>query len=156
MLIAAPPERSPVAFYLLVLGIALPIWALSQFGGVIGMMKIPVTDLMLGFAPLTAAAILVFRGEGTAALVTFLKSAFDIRKLIRSKWFAITLLLAPQIYTVTLISLYLAGHSGGSRANLDALPWLTVVIFLLAIGEDRKSTRLNSSHLRLSRMPSSA
>ena len=38
--------------------------------------------------------------------------------------------------------------------------WFNVVIRAdndtISIGEDRKSTRLNSSHLKLSRMPSSA
>ena len=125
-----------MAFYMVVLGIALPIWGLSLFVGVIGTLKVPVTDLMLGFVPLVAAAILVFRAEGSGGLITFLKSAFDLRKLMRSKWFAAALLLAPLIYTLTTISLWLAGHRGGSRTSLDALPWLTVVMFLLAVGEE--------------------
>ena len=42
---------------------------------------------------------------------------------------------------------------------LLVMPLLTIgmgVLLLSMIGQDRKSTRLNSSHLKLSRMPSSA
>lgn len=133
---AASQKRSPVAFYFVLLGIAVPIWGLSQFGGVIGTLKIPVTDLMLGFAPLTAAANLVFRAEGSSGLGTFLKSPFDFRKLIRSKWFATALLLAPLIYTLTTFSLWLTGHRGGLVINLEAMPGLTAIMFLHAIGEE--------------------
>ena len=42
------------------------------------------------------------------------------------------------------------------HANLTTVQW-TISGYLLALGTgDRKSTRLNSSHVRLSRMPSSA
>lgn len=132
----APPRRSPLAFFLVVLALAVPIWGLSLLGGVIGTLKIPVTDLMLGFVPLTAAAIMVFGVEGASGLVSFLKSAFDLRQLMRSRWSAAALLLAPLVYTLTILALWLAGHRGGARADIGALPWLAVVIFLLAIGEE--------------------
>ena len=47
-----------------------------------------------------------------------------------------------------------AGH-GEPHASLHVTDW-NVFTRALKAGEDRKSTRLNSSHLRLSRMPSSA
>ena len=43
---------------------------------------------------------------------------------------------------------------GGKRAAPSRRGWLLVALVLA--GLDRKSTRLNSSHLELSRMPSSA
>ena len=49
--------------------------------------------------------------------------------------------------------------TGALKAAIDALGGLTVgedPLKIEAIVADRKSTRLNSSHLRLSRMPSSA
>ena len=47
----------------------------------------------------------------------------------------------------------------GSRLSLAAIFWMsgrTKVEGLLTVKEDRKSTRLNSSHEWISRMPSSA
>ena len=46
-----------------------------------------------------------------------------------------------------------------TATDYDALPYLAARLFKLAQWQsvpDRKSTRLNSSHLKLSRMPSSA
>jgi len=74
---STPRPRSPVAFYLVLLALAVPIWLLSPFAGVIGSMKIPVTDLALAFAPLTAGAILVLLGEGPRGLGEFLLRVFD-------------------------------------------------------------------------------
>src|SRR3954449_926215 len=97
----APPPRSALSFFALVLALAIPIWALSRFVGVIGALKVPVTDLMLAFTPLTAGCILVARDEGAGALVAFLKRAFAFRGLARSGWLAPALLLAPLIYLAT-------------------------------------------------------
>ena len=46
--------------------------------------------------------------------------------------------------------------SCGSAALAEEEPAPMAVLVPCSIGEDRKSTRLNSSHLKLSRMPSSA
>ena len=115
---------------------AVPIWALSRFVGVIGSLKIPVTDLMLAFTPLTAALILTFQAEGTSGLISFLKAIFDFRSLARNKWLFPALLLAPLIYAIAYIALHLAGHKGEPAANLQAVPMLAAIMFVLAIGEE--------------------
>ena len=51
---------------------------------------------------------------------------------------------------VTSASISIASHGGG-----DPFSYVRSQL-LLAMGGDRKSTRLNSSHVSLSRMPSSA
>ena len=79
------PNRRPLALYKLVLMMAIPISVLSLFVGVIGSLKVPITDLMLAFAPLTAALFLVFYAEGTERLVLFLKRVFDYRSLASNK-----------------------------------------------------------------------
>lgn len=118
------------------LALALPIWGLSRFVGVIGALKVPVTDLALGFTPLAAGAILVLRREGAGALVRFLKSALDVRKLARSGWAPAVLLLAPLAYLATYLWLHSTGHGGAARINWPALPMIAAIILLLAIGEE--------------------
>ena len=115
---------------------AVPIWALSRFGGVIGSLKVPVTDLMLAFTPLTAALVLMFQAEGTGALISFLKRVVDFRSLARDKWLFPALLLAPLIYALAYIALHLAGHKGEPTVNLQAVPVLAAIMFVLAIGEE--------------------
>ena len=130
------PNRSPLAFYILVLMMAIPIWVLSRFVGVIGPLKVPVTDLMLAFTPLTAALVLVFYAEGTDGLISFLKRVFDYRSLASNKWLFPALLLAPLIYALAYVALHLAGHKGEPTVNLLELPALAAIMFVLAIGEE--------------------
>lgn len=133
---APKPTRNPLMFFLLLLALAVPIWVLSRFVGVIGSLKIPVTDLMLAFTPLTAAAILVLRADGADGLISFLKRAFEYRKLAQTIWFLPALLLAPFIYALTYIGLHLAGDRGTPVANFAGLPALAAIMFVLAIGEE--------------------
>ena len=130
------PTRSPLAFYMLVLMMAIPIFALSRFVGVIGSLKVPVTDLMLAFTPLTSALILVFHAEGIDGLISFLKRVFDFRSLACNKWLFPALLLAPLIYALAYVALHLIGHKGEPRANLLGVPVLAAIMFFLAIGEE--------------------
>ena len=120
----------------MVLALAIPIWGLSRFVGVIGALKVPITDLMLAFTPLTAGAVLVLRGEGPEGLVRFLKGALDVGKLARSGWAPTVLLLAPLAYLLTYVGLHLTGHSGVARINWLGLPVVAAVMLLLAIGEE--------------------
>ena len=53
----------------------------------------------------------------------------------------------------SVLSRFAGGHA---RNAVDAARGAEVVVTMLPAGEDRKSTRLNSSHRSLSRMPSSA
>ena len=70
------------------------------------------------------------------------------------------------LYSNILLKLYLKSLKHGGRLQLDEdIPYTAQMIATITrqqIGtveralQDRKSTRLNSSHLKLSRMPSSA
>lgn len=131
-----PDAQKPLAFLGVLLALAIPIWAASAFVGVVGALKVPVTDLLLAFTPLAAAAILVFHADGPAGLTRFLRRAVDVRALIHSRWLAVVILLAPAIYGLTYIALHVAGHPGAPRPNLVWLPLLAAVMVLLAIGEE--------------------
>ncbi|WP_293680991.1 CPBP family intramembrane glutamic endopeptidase, partial [uncultured Phenylobacterium sp.] len=117
-------------------GLAVPIWLASLFVGVIGSLKIPVTDLLLAFTPLLAGATLVFRDEGARGLVKFLQRAVDLRALAKTPWVLVALLLAPVIYILTVGALRLAGHPWPSEPDLLRLPLLAAIMFVLAIGEE--------------------
>jgi uncharacterized protein len=132
----APSKRNPLAFYILVLLLVTPIWALSGFLGVVGSLKVPVTDLMLAFTPLAAALILLFRAEGADGLISFLRRVLDYRTPARTKWLLPSFLLAPLIYALTYAVLHLAGHKGEPTPNWLGLPVLAVIMFFLAIGEE--------------------
>ena len=62
---------------------------------------------------------------------------------------------------ILLVVVALAGCGGGEHEDIkkwmaDATKGMTGKVEKIEEPKDRKSTRLNSSHLRLSRMPSSA
>ncbi len=59
-------KRSPLKFFILTFVLATPIWLLGTLFKVEGLpLDIPWTDLVLAFMPLTAAAILVYKDEGS-------------------------------------------------------------------------------------------
>ena len=136
LMFSSRAQRSPLAFFLVVIGLAVPIFVLSRFVGVLGSLKIPVTDLMLAFTPLVAASILVLRYEGVSGLKTFIRFSLNIRSLWRSNWLLPALLLAPLIYALTYLSLQIAGYPGSPTGNFVGLPALALIMFLLAIGEE--------------------
>lgn len=133
---ASISTRSPLTFVVLLLGLAIPIWGISRFVGVIESLKIPITDLMLGFTPLAASAMLILRNEAPRDLARFLKSFFNFRALVRSGWMPATLLLAPLIYLLTWSCLHLIGHRGATGISWSRLPFIAAIMFLLAIGEE--------------------
>ena len=118
------------------LAIAVPIWALSRFGWVIGSLKVPVTDLLLGFTPLIAALLLILRSDGTQGLIEFLRRVVDFRRLGGTRWLWPALLLAPLIYALTYAGLHLAGNLDSPVVNLPQVPVLAAIMLLLAIGEE--------------------
>jgi uncharacterized protein len=126
----------PAAFFAVLLALAIPIWALSPYLGVIRSVHVPVTDLMLGFTPLAAGCILTFRDAGAAGLFALLKRVFAYRALARTGWLAAVLLIAPAIDLLTWVGLHLAGHVGEAQPNYLGLAVLAAIMFVLAIGEE--------------------
>ena len=61
------------------------------------------------------------------------------------------------LYSNILLKLYLKSLKNGGKLQLDEnIPYTAQMIATLTRQQDRKSTRLNSSHKTESRMPSSA
>jgi membrane protease YdiL (CAAX protease family) len=133
---SATSKKSPLKFFLLVFALAIPIWLLSAFVGVIGSLKVPVTDLVLAFTPLTAAAILVYREEGLGGVRTLLKRVFDYKRIEHKSWYLPLICLVPAIYLLTSAVMRLGGHSARVEIHRLTLPLLLVLFFLLAVGEE--------------------
>lgn len=73
-------KKSPLKFFILTFALATPFWLLNYVVKVEGLpLDIPVTDLVLAFMPLTAAAILVYEKRGLAAQGGCLKEFLIIR-----------------------------------------------------------------------------
>ena len=99
-----------------------------------------------------ALAFLTLPALACAALVG-IHSYFGLHVLRRNVIF-VDLALA-QVAALGATAAFLLGHAPqGAAAHAYALGFTLVAAALLA--SDRKSTRLNSSHIQKSRMPSSA
>ncbi|MFN4175322.1 CPBP family intramembrane glutamic endopeptidase [Phenylobacterium sp.] len=129
-------RRSPLAFFLLVLALAIPLWLAGPRLGVIGELRIPASDLALAFVPMVAALVLTARSEGWRAAADLLRRAFDPTSL-RGRWLAATLLLAPAIYLAVWLVMQAAGH-GGVPARLGPVTLLLLfgLFLVLAAGEE--------------------
>lgn len=133
---APSTDGRPLAFFAVLLALAIPIWLLSPYLGVIASAHIPVTDLMLGFTPLAAGCILTVRDQGARGLAGLLARVFGFRSLARTGWLAVVLLLPPAIDLLASVGLHLAGHGGEAKPNWLGLPVMAAIMFGLAIGEE--------------------
>ena len=130
-------ERSALLFFLLVLALAAPLWLVSDRLGVIGALRIPVSDLALAFTPmLVALGLTAWRG-GLGGAASLLRRAFDPRSLRGARWVAATILLPPAIYLTswTLMRLSGANHPIPAPDGLR-LVLLLALFLLLAAGEE--------------------
>ncbi|MGD8737806.1 MAG: CPBP family glutamic-type intramembrane protease [Anaerolineae bacterium] len=132
--------RSPFVFVVLVFLLSIPIWTIGPV--IEGLLpnelpvNLPISSLM-AFAPMTAAAILVWRNQGTDGVKKLLKKAFDHRRITERIWYVPTLLFWPvlmvlQYALMTLMDVLLAEPQ---------VPALMVVVsfavfFVAAVGEE--------------------
>lgn len=132
-------KRSPLRFFILTYILAIPFWMLNFVVKVKGLpLDIPVTDLVLAFMPLTAAAILVYREEGSGEARRLLKRVFDYKRINKKIWYVPIVLLNPLLFlliykTMLLLSRRLANEP---RIAFLKIPFLFVLFFVLAIGEE--------------------
>jgi CAAX protease family protein len=129
--------RSPTAFFLLLLTIALPLWLVSGRLGVISALRIPTSDLALAFSPMTAALVMTAWREGWRAAATILMRAFDPTSMRGGWWNVATVLIPPAIYATSWAVMRLAG-SGASPPPFEPLRLVLLLgLFLvLAAGEE--------------------
>src|SRR5688572_24198926 len=129
-------RKSPLKFFLLVFALAIPLWLLGPVVGNIVSLKIPVTDLALAFMPLTAAAILVYREEGSGGVKLLLKRIVDYKRITHKIWWVPLIFLAPLIYVLLVTVMRLTGKSTVADNNILLMAALFPVFFALAAGEE--------------------
>jgi uncharacterized protein len=78
--IASRSRRSPLKFFLLVFALSIPFALIGAVTGLQLYPGIPVTALAF-VCPATAAAILAYRENGTAAVTTLLRRSFDYKRI---------------------------------------------------------------------------
>jgi membrane protease YdiL (CAAX protease family) len=133
---ASPSTRSPLRFLALVVALAIPIGLAGRSLGVIGALRIPVSDLGLAFVPMVAALVLLATEQGWRASTDLFKSTFHPRGLRNPAWLLVTLFLAPLIYLLTWALVRLWGGEGIADLNPVRAIVLFGLFFLLAIGEE--------------------
>lgn len=123
-------RRSPLAFFLLLLGIAVPLWLESGRLGVIASLRIPTSDLALAFAPMVAGALMTGWREGWNSAGSLLKRAFDPTVMRGRRWIVITFFVPPMTYLTS----WAVMHSIGSSALLPPFePLRLLALFTLFI-----------------------
>ena len=144
------------------------------FGLAIGLTAIPFWGSLRGhvaamnLAPSLAVGVLVFTAIAFALLAaSFLQDDFSVAVVAANSnsllppLFKFSALWGNHEGSLLLWVLILAGWMTAVACLSRGLPLAMIarvlsVMGLIAVGLDRKSTRLNSSHVRTSRMPSSA
>ena len=83
----ASRSRAPLKFFLLVFALSVPFWLLGAATDVQLLPGLPMSALAL-FCPVMAAAILLYRENGTAGVIELLKRAFDYQRISAKVWYA--------------------------------------------------------------------
>jgi uncharacterized protein len=132
-------KRSPLQFLLLVFALSIPFWVLGAMVEVKGLpQNLPVSDLLLTFAPLLAASILVYREEKFDGVKRLLKRVFDFKRIEQKNWYLPIIFLMPLLYLLTYEVMRLIGLPLPVEWHIQFLtiPLLFVGYFIGAAGEE--------------------
>ncbi|UAL10431.1 CPBP family intramembrane glutamic endopeptidase [Caulobacter segnis] len=130
-------ERSALVFFLWVLALAVPLWLASGRLGVIGPLRIPVSDLALGFTPMAVALGLRVWSGGWRAAAGLVARAFDVAALRDPRWIAAVILIPPVLYLSSWGAPRLFGFDDPLLTpSLARLAALFVLFLALAAGEE--------------------
>lgn len=99
-------------------------------------MNLPVSALMFP-VPLIAAALLVYREEGSRGLRRLWKRVFDRAGIRPKRWYVPIVLLLPAIYLLSYVVMRLLGRSlPEPHVSILTAPILFAVFFVTAVGEE--------------------
>ena len=125
-------------FFLLLLLLSLPFYALGAAGGRLPIATFFPMSALMAFVPSAAALILVCRARGVSGAKAFLGRALDYRRIEGVEWLLTPLLLMPVLYLVAYGALRLVGRA---LPDVQFYPIAEMVAFALvffvgAIGEE--------------------
>ena len=131
-------QASPWMFFLLLLVLSLPFYALGATGDRLPIATfLPVTALM-AFLPMIAALVLVCRESGVSGARTFLSRALDYRRIKGIGWVLAALLLMPIVFFVEYRVLRLEGRAlpDAQFFSIAKIAAFAFMFFVGAIGEE--------------------
>lgn len=132
----ATRSTSPLHFFLLVFALSLPFWLLGAVTELQLLPGLPMSALAL-LCPVTAAAILVHREDGTAGVIRLLKRTFDAQRISAKKWYAPILLLMPGVMVLSYGVMRVIGMSlPPPQFSALAAAGLFLTFFVGGVGEE--------------------
>ena len=125
-----------MTFFALVIGLSVPFWLLGAATDLQLMPGLSVSALM-GFNPMVAALILIYRDKGAAGAWSLLSRSFDFRRIKSKRWLLPTLLLMPAV-SLVVYGVMRWTNMPVPPAQFQLLPALLmfVAFFIGALGEE--------------------
>jgi membrane protease YdiL (CAAX protease family) len=120
--------KSPLAFFLLVFALSIPLSLAGTAIGVELVPGVPVSALIVTFCPLIAALILVYRENKTAGVTGLLKRSFDFKRIRAKVWYAPVILMMPGVMALS----YGLMRWMGSPVPAPQFPVLAPLVMFLA------------------------
>ena len=129
-------RRPLMTFFALVIGLSIPFWLLGAATDLQLMPGLSVSALM-GFNPMVAALILIYRDKGAAGAWSLLSRSFDFRRIKSKRWLVPTLLLMPAV-SLMVYGVMRWTNMPVPPAQFQLLPALLmfVAFFIGALGEE--------------------
>ena len=124
------------AFFLLVFAFSVPFWLI---GGATDLQLMPglLVSALMGFCPMGAALILVYRDGGTAGARALLMRSFDFKRIKSKRW------LVPVLFLLPVVSLVVYGLMRWMSLPLPAAQFhlfiallMFIAFFVEALGEE--------------------
>ncbi len=114
------------AFFLLVFALSVPFWLI---GGATDLQLMPGLSVsaLMGFCPMSAALILVYRDGGTAGARALLMRSFDFKRIKSKRW------LVPVLFLLPVVSLVVYGLMRWMSLPLPAAQFQLFIALLMFI-----------------------
>lgn len=128
-------RKSPLTFFLLTLGIAIPFWVVGALSAVQVFPDVQL-NAFSSFSPAIAALILVYRENKTAGMIELLKRSFDYKRIKSKIWYLPVILLYPGLVFVEYGLSRFSGSPIPPPQFSFVVPLLFVVFFFGSLGEE--------------------
>ena len=130
-----PSHRLPT-FFLLVFALSVPFWLI---GGATDLQLMPGLSVsaLMGFCPMSAALILVYRDGGAAGARAMLMRSFDFKRIKFMRWLVPVLLLMPAVsLAVYGLMRWMSLPLPAAQFHLFIALLMFIAFFVEALGEE--------------------